>query len=253
MKLDIDLCGRIKIRPGYDKYHPGTKQMKIMNAHTHNAQKRMIIDTDPTLPPKIRYCRVINEYLQNDGFGYLKSKNTFVKKTSSGKMELRVSFVNTINLIHGVGFSFHYIFDDIELEFQRLFGKIWTNWTVYLHLGYVNTVLYENSGYTDNSINNAVTDFLHLVYPRVRTLEQRFGTKEKLVSEFISAPDEPVDFVPIGRLERRVLMCLMLTKMFRAEDYHINLVRSKMLLEKYKGSDKAEHERRIRRGIEILG
>lgn len=213
----------------------------------------MIIDTDPTLPPKIRYCLVINEYLQNDGFSYLKTKNTFVKKTSNGKIELRVSFVHTINLIHCVGFSFHYIFDDIELEFQRLFGKIWTNWTVYFPLGYVNTVLYENSGYTDDSINKAVTDFLHLRYPQVRILEQRFGTKEKLVTEYISAPDEPVDFVPIARLERRVLMCLMLTKMFRAEDYHINFLKSKMLLKKYKGSDKAEHERRILRGIEILG
>ena len=224
-----------------------------MNERTHNARKRMIINTDPTLPPKIRYCLVINEYLQNDGFGYLKSKNKFVKKTFNGKIELRVSFVHTINLIHGVGCSFHYIFDDIELEFQRLFGKIWTNWTVYIHLGYVNTVLYENSGYTDDSINKAVTDFLNLLYPQVKTLEQRFETKDKLVTEYISAPDEFVDFVPVARLERRVLMCLMLTKMFSSEDYHTNLAKSRRLLEKYIGNDKAGHEERIQRGIEILG
>jgi hypothetical protein len=76
----------------------------------------LIINTDPKLPPKVRYYLVINEHLQNDLFKYLKSKNSFVKETPNGRIELKLSFVHTINLIHGVGYSFHYIFDDIEKE-----------------------------------------------------------------------------------------------------------------------------------------
>ena len=211
-----------------------------------------MIVTDPTLKPSDRYCLILNEQLAKDGF-ILKSRK-FERPFRHGKQIIDPSFISTAGFIHGIDFSYHIIFEQIEKQFKKLFGKHWTNWTVHDILKNTFDKLYEeNSGvYTDMTLNKASITFFKDVYPKINLLNSRFDTYQKLNLEYNQFPSKSIDIVPSNRFERRILMGLLLTKILEPSKYD---ERKKEYLEKFEQFDPFQREQQrqdIYDGIKIL-
>ena len=189
-----------------------------------------MIVTDSTIKPSDRYCLILNEALSKDWF-ILKNKK-FERSFKYGKQIIDPSFISTAGFIHGIDFSYHIIFEQVEKIFKKLFGKHWTNWTVHKILKNTFDKLYDETLriYTDKTLNESSNTFFKDVYPKIDQLNSRFDTYEKLNLEYNQFPSQGIDIVPSNRFERRILMGLLLTKLLEPSKYD---ERKKEYLEKF--------------------
>lgn len=208
--------------------------------------------TDPLLKPSDRYCLILSEQLAKDGF-ILKSKK-FERLFEHGKQIIDLSFISTFGFIHGVEFYYNIVFDNAEKIFKKLFGKHWTNWTVHGQVGNIFKYLYDESTstYTDKTLNEAAIPFSKDIYPKVISLTSRFKTYEQLNFEYNQYPSQTIDIVPSNRFERRILMGLLLTKLFESNKYN---ERKREYLQKFEQFDSFQREQQrqdIYEGIKLL-
>jgi hypothetical protein len=198
-----------------------------------------MIVTDSTIKPSDRYCLILNEALAKDGF-ILKHRK-FERSFKYGKQIIDPSFISTAGFIHGIDFSYHIIFEQVEKIFKMLFGKHWTNWTVHKLLKNTFDKLYDETlgVYTDQTLNKSSTTFFKDVYPEVNQLNSRLDTYEKLNVEYNQFPSQIIDIVPSNRFERRILMGLLLTKLLDSSKYD---ERKKEYLERFEQFEPFQRE-----------
>jgi hypothetical protein len=208
--------------------------------------------TDPSLKPSDRYCIILSNQLVADGF--VLKQHKFERTFEHGKQEIVVSFTSRAGLTYSVEVYYHIIFDKIGKTFKKLFDKHWTNWTVHNQIGNIFQPLYDKDTdtYTDKSLNEAASAFFSIAYPKATLLNSRFRTYEQLNLEYNQVPGKPVDIIPPQRMERRILMGLLLTKQYEPEKFE---ERKKEYLQMFEGFDPFQREQQredIYNGLKVL-
>jgi hypothetical protein len=223
--------------------------MKLFNWNSE------IIKTDPTDKPSNRYEKVLFHYLEKEGYKYLKSKNEFIKDFQFGKQIINLQYSSQIGYIYNVEYYAHIIFNDLEKAFKKVYPKYgWTNWTIHSHLPWTESWLCdkETGEYSDKTINIVSKEFLEKVKPQIDNLFEKINTYEKLNKIYNTRPIHFIDYVPISRLEKRIINGLILANTIEPENYNEIKNEYLMLIEKYKGNDIEDIKAEIKIGLDYL-
>jgi hypothetical protein len=150
-------------------------------------------EIEPLIAPSKRYCLLLFTTLEREGFEYLKSKNTFVRKFEFGQQRLRLQFVATMGLIHSVGFHLTISFDQMEKEFKKPFDS--SNKTFGFHLSYLNNFLFNDKTgeYSDSTIENATESYFAQIHPKMLRICEQFSSYHKVFQCIIESPKEIIN------------------------------------------------------------
>jgi hypothetical protein len=220
------------------------------------SNEEIIIKTDSSLKPGIRYEQILFHHLATEGYRYLKSKNEFARDFQYGKQIIRIFYSAQQSYIYNVEYSARIIFHDLEKAFKKVYPHYgWTNWTIHLNLHHEteNWLCDKETGeYTDESLNKVSNEFIKKIKPQIDTLFNEIDNYPKLNSVYNLRPLKFFDYLPIARLEKRIINGLILVRSFAPAIYDEIKNEYLNLLEKYKGDDATELEAEILTGLEYL-
>jgi hypothetical protein len=212
--------------------------------------------TDLSLKPSERYEQVLLHQLDKEGFRYIKSKNEFIRDFQYGKQIIRIFYSTQLSYIYNVEYSARIIFHDLEKAFKKVYPEYsWTNWTIQLSLHHQaeSWLCDKETGiYTDDSLNKVSNDFIKKIKPQIDLLFNEIDNYEKLNRVYNARPLKFFDYLPISRLEKRVINGLILARSFDPSVYEELKKEYLTLLEKYGGEDTQELQAEIKTGLEYL-
>ena len=179
-----------------------------------------MILTDSQLKPSDRFIQIVSEHLAKQGYIY-KSKQ-FVRAFTHGKQVISLSFISQAGYVYGLEVYSKVIFTEIENLYKKLFGLHWSNWTVHNQSDSFHEDFFDaqTEKYTDLSLNRVAERFITQSLPMVESHFARFPSYEQLNLAYNADPSKTIpDVVPAFRMERRILMGLLLVNKFQPERY----------------------------------
>ena len=214
-----------------------------------------MLKNDSSERPSQRFAAILLTGLENEGFVFHKSKNQFVQEFEYGKRIISLSFVSTAGIISNIQIFYIIIFTKLEKQFKKIFPKYgWTNWTIACNLNWTKNWLYERASgkYTDKSINLVAAEFFEKIKPEIDSLRNRFKDYLSLHSEYNKEPIDFFDYLPSSRIEKRIIIGLILVKWFELDAYEKSKTAYRKHFENYKGNDKDELRLKVEKGISYL-
>jgi hypothetical protein len=218
-------------------------------------QKNNVVKTGSAFRPSERFAQVLSTVLEKEGYKFLKSKNEFVQEFEYGKRIISLYYPSSFGYISTVECFYKIIFTDLEKRFKKVFPQYgWTNWTIHYNLMGIDSWLCDkNIGeYTDETINKVAKEFFEKVKPQIDSLRDKFSDYRNLNAAYNKRPIEFFEYLPFGRIEKRIINGLILIKAFQPSQYEEFKTEYRKHFEKFKGDDKEELRIEIEQGIEYL-
>ena len=218
-------------------------------------QKNNVVKTDSSFTPSERFAKVLSTVLEGEGFIFLKSKNEFVQEFEFGKRIISLHYNSTLGYIRSIQYFYKVIFTDVEKQFKKIFPDYsWADWTVHCNLMWTDSWLCDkDSGeYTDKTINKVANEFFEQIKPQIDQLRDKFQNYQSLNTEYNKRPIDFFEYLPSGRIEKRIIIGLILIKSFQPNQYEEYKTEYLKHFERYKGDDKEELRFEIAQGIEYL-
>ncbi|UII26739.1 hypothetical protein LVD15_26165 [Fulvivirga maritima] len=218
-------------------------------------RRKKIIPTDPTLKPSERFEKLLLHTLEKEGFRHLKSKHEFVQDFDYGKRIISLSYINSFGYISMVQYFIKIVFEDLEKAFKKVYPNYgWTNWTIHENLHWTQSSLYDETknDYTDRSINKLAEEFFSEIKPKIDFTFSRINDYQTLNEIYNSKPDEFIEYLPMSRLEKRIINGLILARRFQPSN--VESIRDKylLLLGKYNGNDIEDIRAEVEDGLKFL-
>lgn len=164
------------------------------------------VKTDPNLRPRLRFLNILNSNLQNENFRLVKSSNAFKRELDFGQQAIRLSFINTMGIIHGVQTVHTIKFTQFEKIFRKIFKDYSCNWTCIYRIYGNETYLCdkETFEYSDDSLNKAAKEFFNSIKPQI---DNKINSNY-LENLYLELSDFSIPFYHHIGIEKRVLLLI---------------------------------------------